>query len=212
MVINQIQLEHKGGFYLYQVHDLKTKKLTHSFSSLQKYLTAMFHECPHFYFQYGPRSSQLKMKLNLNAKRVNGHEVSSLAHYGLLEEEGSAHMKVQKFMLENDTKTIAVEVPLWIEPDELNPLNIFQCKDPLTGHIDVLRIEEGNVWIWDYKPNAHKEVYASTQVFFYALMLSKRTGIPLENFRCGYFDSQSAFVFKPVIESIPKNKSIETFL
>jgi hypothetical protein len=28
-------------------------------------------------------------------------------------------------------------------------------------------------------------------------MLSKRTGIPLNNFRCGYFDDKNAYVFEP---------------
>ena len=65
------------------------------------------------------------------------------------------------------------------------------------GHIDVLRVEDGAIWVWDYKPNASLEKYAATQVFFYALMLSKRTGIPLEKFRCGYFDSYNCYMFKP---------------
>ncbi|MBU4503046.1 MAG: PD-(D/E)XK nuclease family protein [Nanoarchaeota archaeon] len=67
----------------------------------------------------------------------------------------------------------------------------------MTGHIDILRIEDEKIWVWDYKPNAHKEKYASTQTYFYALMLSKRTGIPLDDFRCGYFDQNHAFAFKP---------------
>jgi len=49
-----------------------------------------------------------------------------------------------------------------------------------------------------------REEYASTQTYFYALMLSKRTGIPLENFRCGYFDSHYAFMFKPEESAISK--------
>src|SRR3989344_4324282 len=142
MVIKQISLEHKGGFYFYRVHQGKVNKLVNGFSSLQNYLEEMFTNCPHFYFQYGPRSSSLKFRLNLDVKHVTGHEVSSLAKYGLEEEQGSAHMKVQKFMLEKDNK----------------------------------------IWIWDYKPNAQKEIYAGTQVFFYALMLSQRTGIPLDSF------------------------------
>src|SRR3989338_349375 len=213
MVIKQISLEHKGGFYFYRVHQGKVNKLVNGFSSLHNYLEEMFTNCPHFYFQYGPRSSSLKFRLNLDVKRVTGHEVSSLAKYGLEEEQGSAHMKVQKFMLEKDNKTIAVEVPLWIEPSEFqNIKGIFQAKDPLTGHIDVLRIEDQKIWIWDYKPNAHKEIYAGTQVFFYALMLSQRTGIPLDFFRCGYFDSNAAFVFKPAIKEGNKNKGIFEFI
>jgi len=101
-------------------------------------------------------------------------------------------------MLENDNKTVAIEVPLWLNNNELSLYNeIFNSKDTLTGHIDILRIEDEKVWIWDYKPNAIKEKFASTQIYFYALMLSKRTGISLDNFRCGYFDSKDTFIFSP---------------
>jgi len=105
---------------------------------------------------------------------------------------------VQVFMLENDGSTIAMEVPLWITPEEMDE-GLIKIDEPLTGHIDVLRIEGGRIWIWDYKPNASLEKFASTQVFMYAYMLSKRTGIPLDSFRCGYFDSANAYIFKPNI-------------
>src|SRR3989344_2663795 len=102
MVIKQLHLKHKGGFYLYRVHQPKVQKLVNGYSTLQNYLDKMFSECPHFYFQYGPRGSALKLKLDFDIKAINGHEVSSLAGFGLDEELGSAHMKVQKFMLEKD--------------------------------------------------------------------------------------------------------------
>lgn len=102
------------------------------------------------------------------------------------------------FMLENDANTIAMEIPLWLHEHELEEYEkIFSCKTPLTGHIDLVRIENGKIWIWDYKPNAHLEKYAATQTYFYAYMLSKRTGIPLSEFRCGYFDAVNTYVFDP---------------
>ena len=113
-------------------------------------------------------------------------------------------------MLENDNKTIAVEVPIWLECNELNDFcKIFKTKEALTGHIDVLRIEDNKIWIWDYKPNSFEEKYATTQLFFYALMLSKRTGIGLDEFRCGYFDENYAFVFKPDISALKKRSVFE---
>ena len=60
--------------------------------------------------------------------------------------------------------------------------------------------------------NAINEKYASTQVLFYALMLSKRTGIPLEYFRCGYFDNLNCYLFKPEDCSLPQLKSIQEFI
>ncbi|MEK6816177.1 MAG: PD-(D/E)XK nuclease family protein, partial [Nanoarchaeota archaeon] len=101
----------------------------------------------------------------------------------------------------NDNQTIAMEIPIWMMPNELDCFRpLLKSDEPLTGHIDVLRIQDGKVWIWDYKPNAHLEKYASTQTYFYALMLSGRTGIPLEKFRCGYFDKYYAYVFKPELD------------
>ena len=102
------------------------------------------------------------------------------------------------FMLEHDNKTVAMEIPIWIGKQEITEYsNLFKSDEFLTGHIDLLRIENGKIWVWDYKPNAQKENYAATQVYFYALMLSKRTGIDLSNFMCGYFDSSFTYTFNP---------------
>tara|TARA_Y100000031_G_C8248947_1_gene399515 strand:- start:3642 stop:4214 length:573 start_codon:yes stop_codon:yes gene_type:complete len=170
-----------------------------SFSSLKNYLEKMFNECPNDYFQSGPRGSALKMKLDVNKMEIKGHEVSGLAEQGLISYNyKSAHSNVQLFMLERDDKTLAVEVPIWLNSNEIQEYKeLFNEDLPLTGHIDALRVEEGKIWVWDYKPKAHLEKYASCQVYFYALMLSRRTGIPLGNFMCGYFDDDIAYVFKP---------------
>lgn len=112
--------------------------------------------------------------------------------------------------MENDDKTIAIEVPIWINPEELKEItSIFKTKLPLTGHIDILRIEDDKIWIWDYKPNSVEEKYAATQVYFYALMLSKRANISLDKFRCGYFDNKYAYVFKPELNLININPLFE---
>ena len=75
---------------------------------------------------------------------------------------------------------------------------ILGTREPLTGHIDVLRREEdGLLGVWDYKPHAAAERNAHIQVFLYALMLSLRTGLPLSAFLCGYFDEKDAYLFSP---------------
>src|SRR3989344_3752103 len=209
MVISQTSLEHPGGFYHYRIHNIKADTLcngTNGYYSLKDYLRSMLSSCPNELFHAnGPRSSALKFKLeDTNAIEVLGHEVSSLAKLGLdvnKERYKTAHSQVQVFMLENDTKTLAVEVPIWMTHLEMeNYFDLFKTKKSLTGHIDVLRVEGDKIWIWDYKPNASKEKFASTQVYFYALMLSRRTGINLNNFRCGYFDDKYSYVFKPTVK------------
>ncbi len=211
MVVKYTSLNHEGGFYIYRVHEAKLNKFCESneeFVKLKDYLNAVFSSCPDDYFNSGPRSSKLKFKTNSKIIHIQGHEVSSLARYGLDENKKrfkTDHSKVQLFMLENDNNTVSIEVPVWINCNELGEFNgLFENSKPLTGHIDVLRIDDGKIWIWDYKPNAHREKYADTQTFFYSLMLSKRTGIPIERFRCGYFDDKHAFIFKP--EEIINNK------
>lgn len=203
MVIKQAFFQHKGGKYNYKVHEEKLKELCYKdgFLFLKDYLYGLFDSCPHDYFNRGPRSSLLRFKITEDLSRMNRHEVSSLAGLGLnvnKERFPDRHSQVQTFMLENDKKTVAMEVPIWLYQNELGCYQtVFKSKEVLTGHIDILRIENDKIWIWDYKPNANKEKYAATQTFFYAYMLSKRTGIPLSSFLCGYFDHSDTFVFKP---------------
>lgn len=217
MVIRHASFDHKGGWYHYRIHALKISELCKdNLFSLKKYLDEMFEQCPHDYFQLGPRSSGLKFRLeNVDLKHVKNHDLCDWTKLGLekySERYNTAHSQVQVFMLENDSKTIATEVPLWLQPDEAGFYqSLFKTNDPLTGHIDLLRIEDNKIWVLDYKPNARLEKFASTQVYFYALMLSKRTKIPLEKFRCGYFDMHDCFLFKPDECSLPKIKSFTNF-
>ena len=200
MMIRHVSLDH-GWFYHYRLHQSKLDLLKgNGYSNLHSYLHSVFDNCPQEPFIIGPRSSKLKFSLGIEPRRVDNHEVSSLAKEGLhWNKFNDAHSNVQVFMLSYDSKTIGVEVPIWIRSEELGKKfeELFACKEPLSGHIDVLRLEDDKLWIWDYKPRADKEKYASTQVYFYSIMLSQRTGIPLDMFMCGYFDENTSFVFKP---------------
>ncbi len=212
-MIKQISLDHSGGFYFYSINHTRTSRLCKDFPSLREYLEKMFYKCPDNYFNSGPRSSALKFKTRVELKDARGHELSSLSKHGLRDDSyQSNHMKVQMFLLQNDPKTIAIEVPVWLKYDEIDDFEMrFNSKRPLTGHIDILRVEDGKIWVWDYKPKAEKEEYASTQTLFYALMLSKRTGIGLEKFRCGYFDDKNTYLFKPEKEQIAVNQVLNKF-
>ena len=204
MGIRHTSFKH-GWFYHYRVHVPKKKELCdNGLGNLGLFMEKMFDACPDHYFTTGPRSSALRFNVGVCPIQIGGHEVSKLAELGLkYGRYRTAHSNVEVYMLENDAHTIGVEVPIWLMPYELEMYrSLFDSEEPLTGHIDILRVEDGKVWIWDYKPNADKEKYAHCQVLFYALMLSKRTGIPLEKFRCGYFDENTAFVFKPEVDQI----------
>lgn len=90
------------------------------------------------------------------------------------------HKVIQKFMLCNDSVTVAVEVPVYMDDmdiahmqEELNFKIPLKIEKVLTGHIDILQIRNGAVHILDYKPNAAKAKEADTvnQLTLYALAL-----------------------------------------
>ena len=153
-MIRQTSFKH-GWFYHYRVHVPKLEELcNNSFFALKEFMEEMFTSCPDDCFQSGPRSSALRFLIGADPVQIDGHEVSSLADIGL--QSGrykTAHSNVQVLMLEEDDKTIGVEVPIWLQPDELELYNeLFDSNEPLTGHIDVLRIEDGKIWVWDLLP------------------------------------------------------------
>jgi hypothetical protein len=188
-----------GVNYHFRIHKNKLDSLCQDkFPSLIDYLLKMQKNCPAEYFLEGPRSSSLRLNIGADIIKAN-HEVTSLARMGLDSDYyDNAHMNVQMFMLSFDNKTLAIEVPLWLTKDEFASFSeLFKSDLALSGHIDLIRFEEGKIWIWDYKPKACKEKYASTQTYFYALMLSKRTNLDMSNFMCGYFDDIDVYVFDP---------------
>jgi hypothetical protein len=200
-----------GVRYNYRIHKKKLENLSQkNFMKLKEFMMMSFSNCPNQHFLKGPRSSILKFSVIREKLERQEHEVALLARMGLDSNYyQDAHSNVQMFMLSYDEKTIAMEVPIWLMPEELENFDeIFKETKPLTGHIDILRIENNKIWIWDFKPNAHREKYATTQTFFYALMLSKRTGISIENFMCGYFDDKNTYIFDPskiILQEIIKN-------
>jgi len=212
-MIMTFNFNHSNLVYQYKFHISKMEGIKNIYPSLNNYLVTLNKMCPNDYFSSGPRSSALRFKLNLDIKSIQGHELSQLTKHALkLDGIKSAHLKVQTFLIEKDNKSVATEVPIWITKDELvNYKELFKSELPLTGHIDLLRIEDNTVWVWDYKPYAKNEKYAATQVYFYSLMLSKRTGIPLSNFMGGYFDKDNAYIFKPR-EDIASNTNLSNFL
>jgi len=207
-VIKYIEFKHPWPYHYYidteKLHLLTPKKLSN-------YLIEMSSKCPHDKFLSGPRSSALKMKSLAKPIEVPANDVCRLAKEGLeWGLQGTAHGNVQLHMLKNDFKTIGVEIPLWLDENEYSQMGLkFKESGPISGHIDLVRIEDDKIWIWDFKPKAHKEKFADMQVLMYAIILSHRTNIPLEEFRCGYFDENTSFVFEPklgLIEPLKQQK------
>lgn len=200
-MIKYTEFKHPWSYHYY-VDVEKAHLLTPK--PLQEYLLNMVCNCPHDKFLSGPRSSALKKTSLAKTIEVPCNDVCRLAKEGLeWGLQGTAHGNVQLHMLKNDSKTIGVEIPLWLDENELKEYNLeFNESGAISGHIDIVRIEDDKIWIWDFKPKAHKEKYADMQVLMYAIILSHRTGLPLDDFRCGYFDENTSYVFKPEMNMI----------
>ncbi|GAT34059.1 hypothetical protein TSACC_22482 [Terrimicrobium sacchariphilum] len=192
-----------GNFYRFRVDTGKAKSTA---PELQDFFQMLRDgDCPNHFFTEPPTSSGLRLKIKDNITRHRDHQIIGLANAcygaGLYK---SAHENLQCYFLQNDPTSIAVEIPIWLDAEEYDGYEaIFPEGGVLTGHIDLLRCEaDGTIWIWDYKPNAYAERYAAGQIYSYAVMLSVRTGIPLERFRCGYFDESNAFTFEPSLVAL----------
>jgi len=60
-----------------------------------------------------------------------------------------------------------------------------------------LQVRNNRVYILDYKPDAAKNSKAAGQLYHYALALSFRAKIPMDNIRCAWFDEGDYFEYAP---------------
>ena len=190
-----------GQLYHLRSHSLRLQQQAHNFPQLQQFLELVHTSCPSEPFSRGPRSSGIhagpqpeyqtftshaRIQQTADALRMNSRRFQQ------------RHEQVQIFMMENCPHTMAMEVPVWATREESGPFAaIIQPDEWLSGHIDLLSIEDDCLWIWDYKPKAHSERWVHVQLLAYARMLSVRTQIPLERIRCGYFDQYLCQTFRP---------------
>jgi len=106
---------------------------------------------------------------------------------------------LQRFMLANDSVTVAVEIPIWLREQDIAAIEsrwgialtpkLSGQERAVTGHIDFLQIRNGAIHILDYKPDATTNK-PFAQLTIYALALSQLTGIPLFDFKCTWFNEE----------------------
>jgi len=117
------------------------------------------------------------------------------------------HKALQDFMLANDSVTVAVEVPVYMDSMDIEHMqeelkfNIpIKLDKVLTGHIDILQLRNGCVHILDYKPQDKdkRRIKPVIQLTLYALMLSRLTGLRLFDFKCAWFDENAYYEFFPL--------------
>jgi hypothetical protein len=163
------------------------------FDGLADFLESIPKTCPHELFRRdeGARSSQIGSDflvpddLIVTTKENTATEMAAL----VLPAVGTNHErypKLQRFMLANDSTTIAVEVPVWLtEPDIAAMENKYGTRlfsgsgaTSITGHIDILQVRNGAVHILDYKPDARTN-RPIAQLTMYALALAHLAGLRL---------------------------------
>lgn len=138
------------------------------------------------------RCSQLKNNIDVNVTHNENNFLNLFVGDALksCNSNKKRHSIVEKFMLCCDRDSVAVEVPVWYWEKGFGGIS---------GHIDILQVKNGKVYVLDFKPNANKENFDAvvSQLFHYARALSFRTGVSLDNFRCGWFDWKDYFEFNP---------------
>ena len=207
---------HHQQVYRFQVHPAKLELLTKAtpqpathpgseFSPLKRYLESIETHFPHDLFQAtGHRSSKFPAEIRPPVTRKENH-ATRLADLALPTAPNNKkhHETLQRFMLINDSVTVAVEIPVFLTREDVHYYRTrgfdldFQT-DVITGHIDFLQIRNGHIHILDYKPEARKETHAHVQLTIYALALARRASLPLKVFKCGWFDEKDYFEFFPL--------------
>ena len=178
------------------------------FAPVKEFLEMVPAECPHQYFQDGLRASETPLTFSKTAMIVRGktNYATRLAAFVLqsVGERKARHEAIQKFMLANDSVTVATEVPVYLTRDDIEHMKTqlgFEITGDLpkliTGHIDILQIRNGQIHILDYKPAAAKE-QPIEQLTLYAMALSRLTGLRLFEFKCAWFDEKDYFEFYPL--------------
>ncbi|MFH0854332.1 MAG: hypothetical protein V1891_02475 [bacterium] len=248
-IVEVVTMAHRQ-LYRFRYHRAKTALMLQEFrnyrlSPLKEYLDNVSSTTPHQYFQEGERMSEIRSKFDkaeMIVKSKNNY-ANRLAAFVLqaVQDNKQRHEAVQRFMLANDSVTVATEVPVYIRKEDVEhmennlqfkitehageekeevkkkstkrsaknkndsagTITIKGSKDPrpfpklLTGHIDLIQIRNGQVHLLDFKPNAAKEKPVE-QLTWYALAMSRLTGLKLFDFKCGWFDENDYFEFYPL--------------
>lgn len=222
--IEETRLFH-GQIYDFKYHRAKmdcvlNEEYRHSkFKTLQEFLELVIAECPHQIFkETHMRASDCKGLFNLDHVKIAHKENAAVKTARLVmqavDNNKLRHETLQEFMLVNDSVTVATEVPVLLDyediahyTDRLGFMVPVELADGevLTGHIDIVQIRNGSIHILDYKPSAKKEKPVD-QLTIYALALSRLTGIRLYHFKCGWFDEEDYFEFYPLHVVYKKKK------
>jgi hypothetical protein len=182
---------HREVNYSFQLH-LPKLRFAKRFGGLQDFLLHLPERVPHEVFATASRCSQMKLGAPPEIRHARHNWLNEVALQALRLAAGNRerHATVEGFFLSCDRNTIATEVPVWHYDKQLGSI---------AGHIDILQVNFGELWVLDFKPNTAKEDPAkvATQLTLYARGLAYRAEVPLAEIRCAWFDESDCFSFRP---------------
>jgi hypothetical protein len=212
--IRSIKLYHRQ-VYKFQYHRPKLGLLRQGreharFATVADFLERVPADCPNELFRDSERASQSPLSAINTSRLVVTQKENFATRMAALViptvgDNRLRHEALQRFMLANDSTTIAVEVPIWIASDaiaELEEKYDIQLRSDgaagaLTGHIDFLQIRNRAVHILDYKPDARTN-RPIAQLTIYALALTKLIpGLRLFDIKCAWFNEEEYCEFFP---------------
>jgi transposase-like protein len=188
---------------------LRESRQHQRFAPLADFLEQAPKNCPHDLFSDGSRASQLPNFVNRNHLIVVEKENFATRTAALVipsvGDNRLRHETLQRFILANDSVTVAVEIPIWLLPQDIDALEteygirlLPEGHEPriLTGHIDFLQVRNGAVHILDYKPDARTN-QPIAQLTLYALALTRLAGLRLFDIKCAWFNEETYCEFFP---------------
>ncbi len=189
------------------------------FKPMQTFLELVDTDCPHQIFRdSSKRASEYKNIFNMDQVKITPRPnfACKTAKFVLqtVVNNKLRHEVLQKFMLLNDSVTVATEVPILLDYTDIEhfkkmknfvvPLELKE-GEVITGHIDMVQIRNGAIHILDFKPGA-KRVKPIEQLTIYAMALSRLTGLRLFSFKCAWFDGDNYYEFYPLHVVMKKKK------
>jgi transposase-like protein len=211
--IRSIKLYHRQ-VYSFAYHRPKLALLRENpqhnrFAPLADFLEQIPTICPHDLFGDSSRASQLANFVSRDhlivAEKENFATRAAALVIPTVGDNRLRHETLQRFMLANDSVTVAVEIPIWLTGEDIEAVEIEygiqllpEGNEPrvLTGHIDFIQIRNGAVHILDYKPDARTNKPLA-QLTLYALALTRLAGFRLFDIKCAWFNEEEYCEFFP---------------
>ncbi len=181
--------------YPFTYHHLKLNIHSKNRPELRRYINWIERSLPRKMFLEGPRcsSTDIDHEAEIEEKENLSPELTQLAFNSQPKNTPkSPHETVEDFFLINDSTTVATELPVFINPEEIEEIDV---DDPITGHIDLVQIKYDDLYVLDYKPNLNNPEKHASQLQLYKKAIKERTSIPEDKINTAVFNKHSYYEY-----------------